>query len=387
MPAGTPTTSAAGGRTSGRRATSGRCWPPPGDGVYAEAVAGLAGARRTSLQSMVVSYLVPTRLDWADEVFTDPLIARPPHHLTFRWMLFCSLGAPEQVDPATLPLGYYDRSPSIVASLVDGVGPSAAVPLLAGALDDRYVDGDTSRSLLDALARLPVDEAFQALVDRFDRKYVRPALSAAARRFPVRALRLLAAAPRGPEVEELLRAHLLTHPDLAEAMPPELPEESRAAVEAARASIVRLPEAPDGALPPLLADPPWTRPRSRARPVVIKDLGSPGTRSIAWEPGERDEWRVDLHHLWRWVDRLDWHVQAEKFEKGGLPPTCTRCSSWRAPRTWCVRSSRDGNRPTPGTWASGCGSSSPGSNWTRWTPRCSRRAATRRAPAGSCFPT
>ncbi|WP_412518400.1 DUF4132 domain-containing protein [Actinomadura madurae] len=290
-----------------------------GEGVYAEAVAGLAGARRTSLQSMVVSYLVPTRLDWADEVFTDPLIARLPHHLTFRWMLFCSLGAPEQVDPAALPLGYYDRSPSIVATVVDGVGPSAAVPLLARALDDRYVDGDTSRNLLDALARLPVDEAFQALVDRFDRKYVRPALSAAARTFPGRALRLLAAAPRGPEVEELLRAHLLTHPDLAEAMPPELPEESRAAVEAARASIVRLPEAPDGALPPLLADPPWTRPRSRARPVVIKDLGSPGARSIAWEPGERDEWTVDLHHLWRWVDRLDWHVQAEKFEKGGLP--------------------------------------------------------------------
>ncbi|MEO3830129.1 DUF4132 domain-containing protein [Actinomadura sp. B10D3] len=288
------------------------------DDVYAEAVEWLAGARRTSLQRMVVSYLVPARGDWVDEVCADPAVARLPHHLTFRWMLFCSLGAPDQADPATLPLGYHDRSPSIVATLVDGVGPSATVPLLTAALDDRYADGDTTRNLLDALARLPVDEAFQALVDRFDRKYVRPALSAAAGRFPERALRLLAAAPRSPETEELLRAHLINHPDLAEAMPPELPEESRAAVEAARASIVRLPEAPDEALPPLLADPPWARPRPRARPVV-KVLAAPGTRSIAWEPGERDEWTVDLHHLWRWVDRLDWDVQAEKFKLGYLP--------------------------------------------------------------------
>jgi hypothetical protein len=290
-----------------------------GDGVYAEAVEGLAGRRRTSLQRMVVSYLVPTRRDWVDEVCADPLIAGLPHHLAFRWMLFCSLGTPDQVDPVTLPLGYYDRSPSTVATLVDGVGPAAAVPLVAEALDGEYIDTGTFRDLLDVLATLPADEAFQALVDRLGAKYVPPAVMAAARTFPERAVRLLAGSVAKPGAEESLRAHLLTHPDLAEAMPPDLPDESRAAVEAIRESIVRVPEAPQEALPPLLVEPPWTRSRTRAVPVVIKDLPSPGTCSIAWEPGERDAWKVDLDHLWRWVERLDWHVQAERFTMGALP--------------------------------------------------------------------
>ncbi|WP_433472700.1 DUF4132 domain-containing protein [Spirillospora sp. CA-142024] len=288
------------------------------DGVYAEAVEGLASRRRTPVQRMVVSYLAPTRRDWVDEVRADPAVHGLPPHVGYRWMLFCSLGAPEQVDPVTLPLGYYDRSPSVVATLADGAGPSAAVPLVTEALDGEYIDTDTFRDLLGVLAVLPGDEAFQALVDRLGAKYVPPAVIAAARTFPRRAVRLLAGAAR-PEAEDLLRAHMLTHPDLVEEMLPELPDESRAVIESIRETTVRVPEAPAAALPPLLADPPWTRPRPKAKPVVIKDLPSSGTRSIGWEPGERDDWRVDLHHLWRWVERLDWQIQVEKFAKGDLP--------------------------------------------------------------------
>ncbi|GGQ30114.1 hypothetical protein BKA00_002793 [Actinomadura coerulea] len=289
------------------------------DDVHARAVEELAVRRRTPLQRMVVSYLVPTRRDWLDEVRADPAVIGLPPHSQHRWMLFCSLGDPAQVDPAALPLGYYDRSTSVVATLVDGVGPSGAVPLVAGALEGQYTGTDTYRKLLDVLALLPVDEAFQALLDRIGHKYVQPAVIAAARAQPRRALRLLASAAGAPEVEEVLRAHLLTHPELVEEMLPELPEESRAAVGALRETIVRAPEASAGALPPLLVDPPWTRPRTKAKPVVIKDLASPGTRLIAWEPGERDAWTVDLHHLWRWVKRLEWPVQIEKFRNGALP--------------------------------------------------------------------
>jgi hypothetical protein len=289
------------------------------DDVYAAAVEELAGRRRTPLQRLVVSYLVPTRQDWVDEVRADPAVIGLPPHSQHRWMLFCSLGGPEQVDPAALPLGYYDRRTSVVATLADGVGPSGAVPLVAAALEGRYTDTETYRNLLDVLARLPVDEAFQALVDRVRHKYVQPAVIAAARAYPRRALRLLAPAARTPEAEEVLRAHLLTHPELVEEMLPELAKESRAAIEALRETIVRVPEAPAGALPPLLADPPWTRPRTKARPTVVKDLASPGTRSIIWEPGERDAWTQDLHHLWRWAKRMEWPVQVEKFENGALP--------------------------------------------------------------------
>ncbi|MFB9193391.1 DUF4132 domain-containing protein [Actinomadura verrucosospora] len=289
------------------------------DDVYAASVEALATRRRTPMQRMVVSYLVPTRGDWVDEVRADPAIVGLPPFSVHRWMLFCSLGEQEQADPAVLPLGYYDRGTSVVATLVDGVDPSGAVPLVAGALEGQYTDTDAYRSLLDVLARLPVDEAFQALVDRISHRYVQPALIAAARAYPRRALRLLAPAARTPEAEDLLRAHLLTHPELVEETLPELPEESRAVIGALRETTVRVPEASGDALPPLLADPPWTRPRTKAEPVVVKDLASPGTRLIAWEPGERDAWTVDLHHMWRWVERLEWPAQVEKFRNGALP--------------------------------------------------------------------
>ncbi|MFD0535655.1 hypothetical protein ACFQY7_19820 [Actinomadura luteofluorescens] len=197
---------------------------------------------------MVVSYLVPTMRDWVDELRADPAVIGLPPYSVHRWMLFCALGGPEQADPAVLPLGFYDRRTSVVATLVDGVGPAGAVPLVAGALEGQYTDTDTYRSLLDVLARLPVDEAFQALVDRARHKYVQPALLAAARAYPRRALRLLAPAAGTPEAEDILRAHLLTHPELVEEMLPELPAESRAAVDALRETIARVPEASGDAL-------------------------------------------------------------------------------------------------------------------------------------------
>ncbi|NDU73911.1 DUF4132 domain-containing protein [Actinomadura sp. DSM 109109] len=288
------------------------------DDVYARAVEELAGRRRTPFQRLVVSYLVPTRRDWVDEVRTDPAVIGMPPHAPNRWMVFCSLGAPEQVDADALPLDYFARTPSVVATLVDGAGPAGAVPLVAGALETRYSDADTYRYLLGVLARLPVDEAFQALVDRARHKYVLPALIAAARACPRRALRLLALAAGSPEAAEVLRIHLLTHPELVEEMLPELPEESRAAVEALREATVRVPEAPGDALPPLLADPPWTRPRKKAKAVVIKDLASTGTRLIAWEPGERDVWAADPLSRPRWAERIDWSAQVQEFEKGAL---------------------------------------------------------------------
>ncbi|MGI5208812.1 DUF4132 domain-containing protein [Spirillospora sp. CA-108201] len=288
------------------------------DDVYARAVDELAGRRRTPLQRMVVSYLAPTRRDWVDEVRADPAVIGLPPHSQHRWMLFCALADPEQVDPVALPLGFYDRRTSVVATLVDGLGPSGAVPLVVEALEGQYTQTDTFRSLLDVLVELPVDEAFQALVDRAGHRYVLPMVIAAARAHPRRALRLLAPAAGTPEAGEVLRAHLLTHPELVEEMLPELPEESRAAIDALRETIVRVPEAPADALPPLLVDPPWTRPRTKAKAVVIKDLASPGTRLIDWEPGERDAWTVDLHHLWRWVERMKWPAMVERFQHGAL---------------------------------------------------------------------
>ncbi|MES9539829.1 DUF4132 domain-containing protein [Actinomadura sp. NPDC000600] len=280
-----------------------------GDDVYAEAVEKLAGHRRTPLQRLTVSYLAPTRQDWVDEVRADPATLALPPYTANRWMLFCSLGGPEQVDPDVLPLGHFARTTSVIATLVDGVGPAGALPLVLEAL--------AGPELLDVLARLPLDEAFQVLVEQARYFYGPPALISASRTFPRRALRLLPPAARRPEVEEVLRAHLLTHPELAEEMLPGLPEESRATVEALRGSAVRVPEAPADALPQLLVDPPWTRPRTKAKPVVLKDLEPPGTRSVVWEPGERHAWTAGVARP-RWVERADWPLLVERFKNDRL---------------------------------------------------------------------
>ncbi|MWA01028.1 DUF4132 domain-containing protein [Actinomadura sp. LD22] len=289
------------------------------DDVHGEAVERMARHRGSTLQKAVASHLMPERAEWFADLCADPQGTLSAVGQGDRWLLLCTVGKRDHLDLFRLSLDYDTRSPSIVASLVDGIGPDAALDLLTGALDEPYLDGDAARTLLDALAVLPLDGAFQALLDRLDRKYVSPAALAAARRYPARALRLLAAAANRLAVAELLPAYVRVNPGLVDELLPSLPEDSRAAVEKVRAAEARVPEADPASLPPLLVDPPWNRPRTKAKPVVIKDLPAPGTRAIAWRPGEREEWTVDLHHHWRWAERLEWPAQVAKYRSGELP--------------------------------------------------------------------
>ncbi|WP_242894688.1 DUF4132 domain-containing protein [Actinomadura litoris] len=285
------------------------------DAVHAEAVEALARHRRTPAQQVVASYLVPTRRDWLAEARALPAPARLYGvEAETAWMLLCALGEPEDADG--LALGWGGRRPDVIATLLEGVGPDALAALVAAAAADEHLGAGAARLLLDVLARLPVDAAFQALVDRLGRRHVRPAAIGAANRFPARALRLLAASAGAPGTDEMLSAHLLAYPELAAAMLPGLPEGSRAAAEAVRARNVRVPEASD--LPPLLTDPPWTRPRKRAKPVVITGVPLPGLRDIRWEPGERDRWAADMRHLWSWAEPPVWNGLIAKFKDDSL---------------------------------------------------------------------
>jgi hypothetical protein len=82
------------------------------DAAYDETVRRLSDHRRTPLQRMVVSYLVPARQDWVDEACATPLAEGAEHRLA--WMLLCSLGSARQLDAVRgwLQLGWYDLSPS-----------------------------------------------------------------------------------------------------------------------------------------------------------------------------------------------------------------------------------------------------------------------------------
>ncbi|MBE1537270.1 DUF4132 domain-containing protein [Actinomadura algeriensis] len=278
--------------------------------VYAEAVEGLAARRGGRLQRLIAAYLAPTEDAWVEELCADPgwFVTDGPA----RWAAFCALGRPHQPAALGLPLASSARQIGVVASLVDGIGPEAVVPLVRDVVDAE--SGTTLRRFLDVLGEIPLDEAFRVLAARAARPAVTPVLLAAARRFPVRALRLLPEA-RPRRAADLLALHVRAHRDLAEETLDDLPAGSRAAVRAVLDANPPLPDAPD--LPPLLTDPPWTRPRTRAAPVVIENLPFPGLRTIEWAPGERAEWAArEPGHWARQAERTDFTDAAERFATG-----------------------------------------------------------------------
>ncbi|MFV2216920.1 DUF4132 domain-containing protein [Actinomadura sp. LOL_016] len=258
------------------------------DDVYAEAAERLEGARRHDWQRALASYLVPTREDWLEDLCanTPGLPERFAH--SEEWMLFCAFGRPHQLEAMGRRGGRtYGRD--VVASLIDGLGPAPVVPLLSGAL---YDGSNGYRIPLEFLAVLPVDEAFQALVTKAGRPHVLDALRTAAGRFPARAVRLLSAST-ARLAADVLSEHVRANPAVAEEVARGLPAGRQAKI---RTMLERLPAPAD--LPPLLTEPPWTRTRAKAKQAVIKDLPAPGTREVAWAPGERDDWAARLPGYW-----------------------------------------------------------------------------------------
>ncbi|RKS76915.1 uncharacterized protein DUF4132 [Actinomadura pelletieri DSM 43383] len=294
-------------RTSGRGLRARLAAAP--DDVYAEAVDSIAGVRRHPLQKVLAAYLAPTRDDWVEDLWARPgeiaFDRLPP------WLPLCALGRAHQ--PAMLGQRLrHDCRRDVVATLLDGVGVDAVVPLLIEALDNPYLDTtDELRTILEFFVALPGDEAFQALVDRIDRPEVVAALMAAARRFPVRAMRLLP----GAAVAEPLSAHVRANPGIAAEVARGLPAEQRAAIQEILDANVRLPQTTD--VPCLLTEPPWTRPRAKTTPVVIKDLPAPGARAITWAPGERESWAAPQADLWdRRAEGVDFAERAAAVEQG-----------------------------------------------------------------------
>ncbi|XVQ07855.1 DUF4132 domain-containing protein [Spirillospora sp. CA-255316] len=268
------------GRETGRRMRT--LLAEAADGDHRDAVERLAAHRRSQEQKIVASYLVPTRQDWLDECYE-------PHGRkdTLRWWLLRhAYSTPRQLAKNGL-LFREDCPMSLLVTLADAAGADA-VPLFARTLDEGHVDAAERRRLLEVLGLIPADEAFRALVERIDEKYVRPVLITSMARYPARALRLLAEAG----VTEPLAEHVRAHPETAAAVLPGLPDAARAAVEKAVEADVRLPEASAGDLPPLLVEPPWTRERKAPKPVVVADLAPPAEQRMTWAEGEREAWSV-----------------------------------------------------------------------------------------------
>ncbi|MEU5878883.1 DUF4132 domain-containing protein [Spirillospora sp. NPDC047279] len=202
--------------------------------------------------------------------------------------------------------------------LAEGIGPALAPLLIAGVGRSA---ADDLRLQAEALAALPSDEAFAALVERLDTKHVQPAVLEAARRFPVRALRLLAPEAGGTSkaagaAGELLAGHVQAHRRLAEQVLPALPEGAREVVERILKESERAPDAPVSALPSLLREPPWTRERAAAAPAVVAGLTPSPERAVSWAPGEREAWAASARPAT--AEDADWDAEVLAFREGTM---------------------------------------------------------------------
>ncbi|MFI9045277.1 DUF4132 domain-containing protein [Streptomyces sp. NPDC053427] len=249
---------------------------------YQETVAALADRRLTQYQRVVVSYLVPDRTDWSDELVATPLTAKYA-----RWspLLVCALSSAEQFTLLRERQGEaWLEIPRVVHTVAEGVGAPALVTTLVTLLDeDRVPLPWLLNDIYEVLAAMPGDEAFGALAARLGRPGVHAAVLEAMKRFPVRALRLLADSATGSSRRarmawRLLREHLRANRALVEDVLPTLPDTARKAIGTAMRAREQVAEAAPEALPGVLVDPLWGR-----------------TDAAGAEPAPGDE--IDVHLL------------------------------------------------------------------------------------------
>ncbi|MFF6776622.1 DUF4132 domain-containing protein [Streptomyces sp. NPDC012637] len=293
------------------------------DDTYAAAVTALADHRTSPRRKAAVSYLVPTERQWVEECLADPAV-REHSQLWVRDMVLCSLGSASHVAVygGRADLGWYGWTAATVATVADGVGPAMA-PLLAAELDRSYIDTRDTKAMAGALAELPVDEALQALLDRLGDKHVRAEAAAAARRFPVRALRLLAATADGagthaPMARRMLAAHVAAHRELVLDVLPDLPTEVAETVRPLTEERDPADEAPQDALPALLTSPPWTAKRTTVKPKVVEGLVPPAVSRIDWLPEEQAGWARAESWVTGWQPYQPMEKLLEALRKGTL---------------------------------------------------------------------
>ena len=288
---------------------------------YAEAVRFLAELRGDRISSLIVSYLVPTETEWADEVCAD--YQQGTYHQINLLFLMCVLSTPQQlaaVGSANGLMNYYTGLAEL-ATLAEGLG-AAAGPAFADILQNSgYPLTEGRRAAFTVLAQLPGDEAFENLANRLDEKYVPGVMLEAMERFPVRALRLLAKTANNgttvaPIAKTLLAGHVRSHAGLVDDVLPGLPERDANLISTLAQGSEGRPEAPADMLPPLLVSPPWTRRRKqRAAPEALAELEPPQLFRLDWAPGEREAWASPDRYPPR---DPDWEKLAAQYAESGF---------------------------------------------------------------------
>ncbi|QKW22959.1 DUF4132 domain-containing protein [Kitasatospora sp. NA04385] len=274
------------------------------------ALAALAELRDTPRRRALASFLAPGVPGWLDECLADMPSYRDDRS-QLQLQLMHSLDDPAQVPPVLRSLwtAWNAWTLPLVASLADGVG-TAAAPLVAAGFNQAR-GADSTREQAAALVHFPTDDAFRALLAKLHDKHVLPALQEAARRYPVRAARLLAEAAAqggsaGAAARRMLNAHVLLHRELLPQILPRLDAATAALVAALDVARPQAAEAGPEALPPLLVAPPWTRPRTRRAVRVVEGLRPDEEVRLVWRDGEREGWATTAFGGWRYPADTDW---------------------------------------------------------------------------------
>ncbi|GAA2260159.1 hypothetical protein GCM10010402_14600 [Actinomadura luteofluorescens] len=318
------------------------------DDARAAAVEALAGLRTDPVKRLITSFLMPERTDWVDESCEEP--PRRQNYTTSAGarLLWWSLSTAEQVERLGdwAVLGSGEWSPDVLYTVVDGLGEAAA-PVLARSLDGDAEPKDRRR-IVDALARIPGDEAFQIMGGRLDKVNVLPAMEAMIERFPVRALRILPELTTGTSKRSalaagLLNAHLEARPGLVETV--ELNARTRAALDALRAK--RAAEAPEDKVPKTLRKgakkgaPEWAPPAAMPQ-ILLRGrehaLPAAATGHLVEELGKASPRRAPAQRLKDALDALDPGSLAEfgwsLFERWRVSGEATRIGWALAQLSW-----------------------------------------------------
>lgn len=283
------------------------------DDDYAAAVSALADKHRRG-QPIIAAFLAPTETELVEAVLREAA-KWDAQDLGWRALMLNAISTREQLE-RVLPVRSWDvsRSPKTLPTLVEALGGDLVAELVEWSRD---VPSEERRKYLGQLAEIPTDEAFGALLGQAGEKHVAPVLMAAMKRYPLRALRVLAT-DGSPAAAALLRGHLLTHPGMADQVA-DLPEAARRSAEAMVGGTERLPDATD--LPTVLVTPPWTTARVTVKPLVVAGLSVPDelrNTVFDWLPGERESWAETPVDDSPFHDLTGWESVIDKYKSGTL---------------------------------------------------------------------
>ncbi|WP_433733436.1 hypothetical protein ACQP0C_14485 [Nocardia sp. CA-129566] len=260
-----------------------------GEMDYADALDQARQLRRGTLSiRLLTSYLFPTEQHWVTTDLADPQLT-DSFGSTF---LLASVTDPAHAHRIIDLLGWQWHqlrdNKSLLYSLAAHLGPDAAPVLIRLYEQGR---GNSSAPGLDTvsrlLAHLPSDTALDFLAEHSWRISTAATLLASTKRFPARAMRVLAARTTRHQSVDDFRQHIRRHPELAAAMRAELPESARQLV-VENLPGVTINTTPAEVIPAILRDPPWDRLRRKQTPTIT--LEAPTAVRVSWRNGEREHW-------------------------------------------------------------------------------------------------